>query len=137
MNPITIQAVVAAPLATVWQCWVEPKHIEGWAFAADDWEARDAENDVRKGGAFKTTMAAKDGSTSFDFGGVYTAVKERELIEYDIADGRHVKVEFTETPEGVKIVQSFEPENENPEDFQRAGWQAILDNFKTYTERKV
>ncbi len=134
MNLITIQTVVNAPIATVWQCWVEPKHIEGWAFAADDWESRDAENDVREGGRFKTTMAAKDGSASFDFGGVYTAVKEYELIEYDIDDGRHVVVAFSATPDGVKIVQSFDPEAENSEEMQRDGWQAILDNFKKHAE---
>jgi hypothetical protein len=47
-----------------------------------------------------------------------------------------VKVEFEETPEGVKIVESFEPENENSEEMQRSGWQAILDNFKKYVEGK-
>ena len=79
-------------------------------------------------------MAAKDRTTSFDFTGVYTNVKEHELIEYDIDDGRHVEVEFRELPEGVKITETFEPENENPEKMQRSGWQAILDNFKKYAE---
>lgn len=79
-------------------------------------------------------MAAKDGSASFDFGGVYTAVKEHDLIEYNMDDGRHVKIEFSQSPEGVKIVETFDPENENPEDMQRGGWQSILDNFKKYTE---
>ncbi len=29
---------------------------------------------------------------------------------------------------------TFDPENENPIEMQRGGWQAILDNFKKYTE---
>jgi hypothetical protein len=49
-------------------------------------------------------------------------------------DGRHVKVEFVETPESVQVTETFDPENENPERAQRSGWQAILDNFKKYTE---
>jgi uncharacterized protein YndB with AHSA1/START domain len=105
-----------------------------WAFASDDWEAPAAENDLRTGGRFKTAMAAKDKSMSFDFTGVYTNVKEHELIEYDIDDSRHVKVEFTGLPEGVKITETFEPENTHPETMQRSGWQAILDNFKKYAE---
>jgi len=105
-----------------------------WAFASDDWEAPAAENDLRVGGRFKTTMAAKNKSTSFDFTGVYTNVTENELIEYDLDDGRHVKVAFTELPNGVEITEAFEPENEFPKDMQRSGWQAILDNFKKYTE---
>jgi len=79
-------------------------------------------------------MAAKDKSASFDFTGLYTAVKKFQLIEYDIDDGQHVRVEFTKVPEGVKVVETFDPENENSEEMQRSGWQAILDNFKKYAE---
>jgi uncharacterized protein YndB with AHSA1/START domain len=133
-NTITVQTVVNAPMEKVWECWNKPEHITGWAFASDDWEAPASENDLRVGGRFKTTMAAKDKSASFDFAGVYTDVKEHKLIEYDMGDGRHVKVEFTELPEGVKIAEAFEPENTHPENMQRSGWQAILDNFKKYAE---
>ena len=134
-NAITVQTVVNAPMEKVWECWNKPEHITGWAFASVDWEAPAAENDLRVGGKFKTTMAARDKSAGFDFTGVYTNVKEHELIEYDIDDGRHVKVEFAELPGGgVKVTETFEPENENPETMQRSGWQAILGNFKKYAE---
>src|SRR5687767_6209809 len=135
---ITVQTIVNAPIEKVWECWNKPEHIVKWAFASDDWEAPTAENDLRTGGKFKTVMAAKDKSTSFDFTGTYTAVKEHELIEYDMdgEDQRHVKVEFVTTPEGVKVVETFDPENENSEEMQRSGWQAILNNFKTYAESR-
>jgi uncharacterized protein YndB with AHSA1/START domain len=133
-NPITVETIVNAPISKVWDGWNNPEHITKWAFASDDWEAPHAENDLRTGGKFTTTMAAKDKSTSFDFSGVYSEVKEHELIEYDMEDGRHVKVEFTELPEGVKVVETFDPENENSEEMQRNGWQSILDNFKKYAE---
>jgi predicted 3-demethylubiquinone-9 3-methyltransferase (glyoxalase superfamily)/uncharacterized protein YndB with AHSA1/START domain len=131
---IIVQTVVNAPVEKVWECWNKPEHITGWAFASDDWEAPAAENDLRIGGRFKTTMSAKDKSTGFDFTGVYTSVKEHELIEYDIDDGRHVKVEFTELPGGVQLTEAFEPENTYPREMQRSGWQAILGNFKKYVE---
>jgi len=143
---ITIETVIHAPIDKVWECWNKPEHITNWAFASDDWEAPHAENDVRVGGKFKTVMAAKDKSTSFDFTGMYTAVKENELIEYDMDDpegvaarpygagARHVKTEFKETSEGVKVTETFDPENENSVEVQRSGWQAILDNFKKYVE---
>jgi uncharacterized protein YndB with AHSA1/START domain len=134
-DTITVHTVVNAPIEKVWEYWNQPAHIVHWAFASDDWEAPAAENDVRVGGKLKTTMAAKDKSESFDFTGTYTAVREHEFIEYDMSDGRHVKVEFTELPDGAKVIETFEPENENPEAMQRSGWQAILDNFKKYTER--
>lgn len=131
---ITIETVVDAPIERVWECWTEPDHIRGWAFASDDWEVPEAENDLREGGTFRTYMAAKDGSEGFDFSGVYTDVRRHELIEYDMDDGRHVRVEFYDTPNEVHIIQMFEPEEEHSEEMQRAGWQAILDNFKGYAE---
>jgi uncharacterized protein YndB with AHSA1/START domain len=135
-NAITVRTSVNAPIEKVWECWNKPEHIKRWAFASDDWEAPAAENDVQVGRKFKTVMAAKDKSASFDFAGTYTAVKEHELIEYDMDDGRHVKVVFEETPEGVRVTETFDPENENPEEVQRNGWQAILGNFKKYVESK-
>lgn len=134
MNPITVHTTVRAPLAKVWAAWTLPEHIVRWAFASDNWEAPEAENDLRIGGKFKTVMAAKDGTSRFDFTGTYTEVRERELIEYDMEDGRHVRVYFAETPEGVKITETFDPENENAEEMQRSGWQAILENFRNHTE---
>lgn len=133
-TPITVETVVKAPLQKVWDCWTKPEHILNWNFASDDWECPRAENDVRIGGKFSARMAAKDKSFSFDFAGIYTNVKELELIEYDMEDKRHVKIEMSETPEGVKVVESFDAEKTNPEEMQRAGWQSILDNFKKYTE---
>lgn len=132
--PITVQTVINAPMAKVWEYWNKPEHITQWAFASDDWEAPTATNDLRVGGAFSTVMAAKDKSTSFEFVGTYSVVEEHARIEYDMSDGRHVKVEFMQTPEGVKVVETFDPENTFSEEMQRSGWQAILENFKKYTE---
>jgi uncharacterized protein YndB with AHSA1/START domain len=131
---ITVQTTVNAPIDKVWECWTKPEHITQWAFAQDDWEAPAAENDVRTGGAFKTRMQSKDGKEGFDFTGVYTNVAKHERIEYDMDDGRHVSVVFEETPGGVLVKETFDPEHENPETMQRDGWQAILDNFKLYVE---
>lgn len=133
-NAITIQTSVNAPIEKVWAYWNQPEHITGWAFASDDWEALDPKNDLRPGGKFKTTLVAKDKSFSFDFAGTYTQVKEHQLIEYDMDDGRHVKIEFSPSPSGVEITEIFDPESQNPIEMQKAGWQTFLDNFKKYTE---
>ncbi len=134
-KPIVVETTITAPLSKVWDYWTGPEHIVRWAFASDTWEAPFAENDVCVGGKFKTTMAAKDKSASFDFTGTYTAIEKHKLIEYDMDDGRHVKIEFAELPEHVRITESFEPEDENSEEMQRNGWQAILDNFKRYVDK--
>jgi uncharacterized protein YndB with AHSA1/START domain len=136
METIEVKTQVAAKPAVVWQKWNNPEDIMNWAFASDTWEAPYAENDLRDGGVFVTTMAAKDGSEEFDLGGVYTRVVENELLEYTLDDGRMVRVTFSPDDGGTSIVQEFEPENENPIETQRAGWQAILDNFKAYVEEQ-
>ena len=88
---ITIETTGYAPLEKVWEFWTKPEHIENLAFASENWEAPAAENDVRVGENFKTVMVAKDGSTKFYFAGFYTSIKNLELIEYDMTDGRHVR----------------------------------------------
>jgi hypothetical protein len=57
-----------------------------------------------------------------------------EKIEYTIGDGRKVQILFDSSDEGVKITESFDAEKVNPVEMQQAGWQAILNNFKSYTE---
>jgi uncharacterized protein YndB with AHSA1/START domain len=131
---IMIETVINAPIEKVWKFWTEPKHITRWCNASDDWYAPHAENNIQVDGKFKTTMAARDGSVSFDFEGVYTNIQEYKLIEYTLSDGRKVKIAFSNGGKETKVVESFEPENTNPLEMQRGGWQAILNNFKKYTE---
>lgn len=133
-NPITVNTLINASLSKVWDCWTKPEHITKWAFASDDWEAPFAENDLKTGGKFKTVMSSKDKKHSFDFIGQYTNVLEHELIEYDMDDGRHVKIVFKQTPSGTEVIQTFDPESENSEEMQKEGWQSILNNFKKYVE---
>lgn len=134
-QPVTVQAIINAPVAEVWNKWNAPEHITQWCFASDDWHAPYSENDVRVGGNIKTTMAAKDGSFSFEFGGTYSEVEENRYLAYTLGDGRKVTVLFEQEGNGTKVVETFDPENTHPVDFQQAGWQAILDNFKKYAEQ--
>lgn len=132
---ITVQAHVAAPIEKVWEFWTEPAHITQWNFASPDWQCPAATNDLRVGGAFSSRMEAKDGSAGFDFGGTYTDVVPQQHIAYTMGEsGRTVEVTFTPDENGVQVVETFVAETVNPIDMQRSGWQAILDNFKTYVE---
>jgi uncharacterized protein YndB with AHSA1/START domain len=136
-NGITVETTVNAPMEKVWEFWNKPEHISKWCYASEDWHSPYADNDIREGGRFKTTMAARDESFGFDFCGTYTSVKESELIEYTLDDDRKVKITFNSTAEGTKITEIFEPESTNPAKMQQGGWQAILDNFKKYAESTV
>jgi uncharacterized protein YndB with AHSA1/START domain len=131
---ITIEATVNAPVEKVWKYWTMPEHITQWNNASDDWHTPHAENDLRVGGKFLSRMEAKDGSFGFDFGGVYDDVKTNQLIAYTIGDGRKVTVNFTPNANQTMIVSTFEAEQTNSLEMQKGGWQAILNNFKKYTE---
>ena len=131
---IAVETIIKAPIEKVWQYWTDPKRITQWYNASDDWHAPYAENDLRIDGKFKTTMAAKDGSMSFDFEGVYTNIQEYKVIEYTLDDNRKVKITFSNQDGLTKVIETFEIENVNPIEMQRGGWQAILESFKKYTE---
>lgn len=131
---ITVQTTVNAPLQTVWDYFTQPKHIMHWNNASPDWHTPRAENDLQPGGSFTSRMEAKDGSMGFDFGGVYQEVERLSFYSYIMGDGRFVSVSFKEVPDGVEITETFDAEMTNPVELQRNGWQAILDNFKTYAE---
>ena len=133
---ITVETTIDAPVEKVWETWTKPEHIKQWCAASDDWHAPKAENDVRVGGSFSTRMEAKDGSFGFDFGGVYDAVRINEYMEYTMGDERKVQITFTSHGNKTHVVESFEAESTNPIEMQKGGWQAILDNFKKYTEAR-
>lgn len=132
---ITISVSIKAPVEKVWENFINPEAIMQWNNASDDWYTPKAVNDLRVGGSFIYTMAAKDGSFSFDFGGEYDNVLENQLIEYTIEDGRQVSVRFTGNDEETHIEEIFEAELQNPVEMQQQGWQAILNNFKAFVEK--
>lgn len=135
-QPITVSTAVNAPVSKVWQYWTAPEHITQWTNASDDWHAPRAENDIRTGGKFLTRMEAKDGSFGFDFEGQYDDVQEHKHIAFTMTDGRKVKIDFEEKDGATQITEAFDPESENSEEMQREGWQAIMNNFKTYAEKQ-
>jgi uncharacterized protein YndB with AHSA1/START domain len=125
---ITVSTVVRARIAEVWHAYTSPDDIKRWNAASDDWHTTAATVDLRVGGKFSSRMEAKDGSFGFDFAGEYTKLVPHQLIEYAFGD-RICAVEFSEVSEGVSVKVTFDPETIHPEEQQRSGWQAILDNF--------
>jgi uncharacterized protein YndB with AHSA1/START domain len=131
---ITVQTLVKAPIEKVWKHWNEPSSINQWCTATPEWETINAQNDLRIGGEFSSRMQAKDGSMGFDFGGIYSDVIPNQYIAYEMGDGRKVEIAFREENGLVRVTETFDMENQNPEEMQRGGWQAILDNFRDFTE---
>ena len=137
MKLITVKATVNAPLSQVWEKWTNAHHVTKWNFASPDWHCPSAENNLVEGGEFHHLMAAKDGSFQFDFWGTYQKITIEKSLDITIGDGRKMFVSFEKSGNQTILEERFEPENENSEELQQAGWQAILDNFKQYAESSL
>lgn len=135
MQKLTVTSEINKPLNEVWDFFNNPEHIVNWNFAHDSWECPSAKNDLKVGGKLEVRMQAKDGSFGFDLVGIYDEVVENELLKYHFEDHRNIEIIFEKISDNkTKITENFDPENVNPLDFQKDGWQAILDNFKKYSE---
>ncbi len=135
MDFITVEAIIEAPMETVWNFWTKPEHVMHWNFASKDWHCPKATSDFNIGGEFHYIMAAKDGSVEFDFCGTFTKIIDQSFIEIYLEDGRELNIQFESEGSSTKIIETFEPEEVNSMELQKQGWQAILDNFKTYAEK--
>ena len=131
---ITITATVHADVRKAWDYYTQPGHITQWNFADPSWFCPSASNDMRVGGKYSARMEARDGSFGFDFEAVYSEIADGKSFAFGMPDGRQVSVGFEGKGKDTVVTVSFDPEDENPVEFQRAGWQAILDNYKKYTE---
>lgn len=131
---ITVKTIVRAPIEKVWEAWTLPEHIVHWIHASEDWHTLHAENDLRAGGRFLSRMEAKDGSRGFDFSGQYNVIQPLEYLYYTLDDDREVKIHFSARENSTEIIESFDPEGAFSHEMQQQVWQAILDQFKKYTE---
>lgn len=133
IKKITVTAAIDADTAKVWEYYTNPKHITGWNFADPSWHCPSAENDMQISGTYKARMEARDGSFGFDFEAIYSEIIPGKEFTYSFG-GRTVNVKLESAANQTVISVTFDPENENPLEMQQAGWQSILNNFKTYTE---
>lgn len=136
LTRVTVEATANVPVVKAWEAWNTPSDIMQWNAADPSWHSPSSENDLRVGGKFKHRMEAKDGSFGFDFEGIYDKVEPHQEITYTLGDGRKATTLFTEQDGKTHIATTFDAETENDPEFQKQGWQAILNNFVKYVESK-
>lgn len=129
-----ISAQIQKDVKTVWETYNQPKHIMKWNAASFDWHSPAARSDFREGGQFNYRMEAKDGSEGFDFTGTFDIIDTFELIKYHMDDQREVVIKFTAKGEETHVEVVVDAEETFPIEFQKRGWQSILNNFKRYVE---
>lgn len=134
---ITIETCINATPEELWKYLTEPQHIMKWNHASDDWHTVNALNDFKVGGKFDFRMEAKDGSTGFNFIGVYDDIEIFKSYSYTLGDNRKVEVKLTKYDDKTEVMYMFDAEQTYPLEFQKSGWQAILNNFKKYVENNI
>jgi uncharacterized protein YndB with AHSA1/START domain len=133
LEKIIVEAKIEAGIQKVWDYYTNPSHIINWNFADPSWHCPSASNQLEVGGKYVARMEAKDGSFGFDFEATYSEVIPFHSFSYEFG-GREAKVDFQKNGDLTLVKIIFDPETENPIELQQAGWQAILNNFKNYTE---
>lgn len=133
---ITVETTINATPKKLWDYLTKEEHIVKWNHASDDWHTVSAVNDFRVGGSFDYRMEAKDGSNGFNFVGIYDEINQFKSYSYTLGDNRKVEVELINYDDKTKVIYVFDAENTFPADYQKSGWQAILDNFKKYVESR-
>jgi hypothetical protein len=91
---------------------------------------------MQLGGKYLARMEAKDGNFGFDFEAYYTSIIEGKEFSYEFG-GRSASIQFNGNDNETEIVICFDPEDENPSELQKSGWQMILNNFKAYVEKNI
>jgi uncharacterized protein YndB with AHSA1/START domain len=138
MNPVKTQLVaevfVKAPIEKVWDVWTNPEHIVHWNNISDEWHTPRAENDLRVGGRLFLRMEKKDNSGGFDYECFYDEIVARQKISHTGSDNRKTTILFFVTEDGVKLIETFDPESKTPLDIQQEFCQSILNKFKSYVE---
>ena len=134
-NYITVQSEVQVPLEKAWDLWTSPEHIVHWNHASEEWSCPRAESDLKVGGRYTFRMEAKDGSMGFDMCGTFLKIEYPHFLSYDMDDGRLIEVSFEAAENGTRIIERFQPEQIHSIAMQQEGWQAIINNFKSYAEK--
>ncbi len=131
---VTIKATAQTHPEACWKAAVTPEAIMAWNAASPEWHCPRAEVDLRVGGRMTSRMEARDGSAGFEFSATFTTIEEPHHLQYQLDDDRMVDLHFETEGERTHITQTFDAEEENDVEFQRAGWQSILDNFARFAE---
>lgn len=129
---ITIETWVPVAPHAAWRAYTTPQAVTQWNHATPDWHCPWAKIDLRVGGRHLARMEARDGSFGFDYAGTYEVVEVPNRVVLRLDDDRLVRTTFEPEGRGTRVRTRFDAERTHSLEQQRAGWQAILDNYARY-----
>ena len=131
---IVVKCWITSPIVKIWNYWTVPRHIENWNFIFDEWKCTTAENDVSENGRFTYHLSADHGNSMTDYSGIYTEIIVEKLIKQKLDDGRLTTIVFSGQGYETEIVVTFEADDNSSSEEQQNSWNAVLANFKAYSE---
>ncbi len=137
-----IERVWQAPIDQVWELWTSAEGIASW-FGPKGFIVEVKEIDLRAGGTFIYTMRATDPDTvaamekrgrpaSNEIVSTITEIDPPNKFVYDSPMGPETmttSVEFSEGPEGVKMVLAISATKAGMTEGAAMGWKSSLERF--------
>ena len=99
---LSLQRIIDAPIAIVWEAWTQPDHIAHW-WGPKGMKTKVIEHDFKAGGSWKFTMEMPNGS-EFISEGVFSEIVPLEKII--------TSAEFKPMTTGVQLQAFFEAQGE-------------------------
>ena len=137
-----IERVWQAPIDLIWELWTTAEGIASW-FGPRGFTVEVEEIDLRVGGAFRYTMQATDPEqaaamekqgrpASFSVDSTITELDPPHKLAYDSPMGNETMttaVEFSDGPEGVKMVLVIAATKAGMTEGAAMGWKSSLERF--------
>ncbi len=127
-----IERIWQAPIEVVWELWTTAEGIASW-FGPKGWSVEVQEIELEPGGAFVYSMKGSDpDAPARVVESTVTEVAPPNRFVYDSPMGPETMttaVEFTESPEGVKMVLVISATKDGMTQGAAMGWESSLERF--------
>ncbi|HJV01538.1 MAG TPA: SRPBCC domain-containing protein [Burkholderiaceae bacterium] len=131
---ITVEVVINAPIATVWDAFTTPADIKRWSAISDDAQMTECTVDLREGGKFFVRTQNKAGHPGSTFEGKFTKVVPFNAIELSSGE-RKASVQFdTWGVDNVAVTVVFDAESESSIEQEQQVALSILQSFSRYVQ---
>jgi uncharacterized protein YndB with AHSA1/START domain len=133
---VRIERTFDAPAEAVFDAWTSAEVMRRWFHPAPDWEAPEAEVDLRVGGRVRVVMRRPDG-TEIGAGGEYTQIdRPHRLVmtwtfEDDPSNQQLIELSFSESEGATTVVMiNSGISTADRRDGQHDGWHGCLDSLE-------
>ena len=133
---VRIERSFAAPAEDVFDAWTSPEVMKRWFHPAPDWEAPEAEVDLRVGGKVRVVMRSPDG-TKAEAWGEYTLIDRPRRLAMkwtffdDPSNEQLIELCFSESEGSTTVLMvNSGISTDRRRDAQDVGWRGCFDQLE-------